>query len=504
METEIELKFFVSPDYSDTLLTIIKELKVLQHSCRQLGNIYFDTSDSWLRQHDIGMRIRRCDDVYVQTVKTSGRVVAGLHQRPEYNAEHDGDIPNLSLHPEDIWPQGKSVSQLEHDLIPMFATDFTREQWLVMTPDGSQVEVAFDQGEVISGDQRDTICEVELELKSGQTDALFTLARSLSESGGARLGNLSKAARGYRLASGYQSDEVTPLSLVKTHSTDTVESCFIKSLEHGLSHWSYHEQIYVEHEGIEALDEIRHAICFIRQTLAVYGGVVPRRASAIIRQELKWLEQEIGWLKENDYLDDLLKEKGHVLRKLDERKSIVQHLHALQEKHPSRDDNLKLLHSGRYAGVIIDLSRWILAKGWQPFLDEKAKVTMAQPVPEFAVQQLEYVLDELCIAFPLEEALSSEMCIAQKYNLTRILYTGIGFASLYDADARNNFRLPWADLLQGIDDLLALTILRGLVDKLEDQDQLTRWLSRQEASILYAMEQTRAKGMSAIPYWHPS
>lgn len=83
METEIELKFFVSPEFSETLRAKISETKVLQHSSRDLGNTYFDTADKWLRKHDIGLRIRRFDDVFVQTVKTAGRVVAGLHQRPD-------------------------------------------------------------------------------------------------------------------------------------------------------------------------------------------------------------------------------------------------------------------------------------------------------------------------------------------------------------------------------------------------------------------------------------
>ncbi|GAM62620.1 adenylate cyclase [Vibrio ishigakensis] len=52
------------------------------------------------------MRIRRFDDVFVQTVKTSGRVVAGLHQRPEYNAEHTSNNPDPSLHPDDICLKG--------------------------------------------------------------------------------------------------------------------------------------------------------------------------------------------------------------------------------------------------------------------------------------------------------------------------------------------------------------------------------------------------------------
>ncbi|AIU67823.1 inorganic triphosphatase [Vibrio coralliilyticus] len=503
METEIELKFFVSPDFSNTLRDKISQTKVLQHSCRELGNTYFDTPDNWLRQHDIGLRIRRFDDVYVQTVKTSGRVVAGLHQRPEFNAEHDSNDPLLSLHPSDIWPTGKDTETLQSELTPLFSTNFTREQWLIAMPDGSQIEVAFDQGKVEAGDKEDPICEVELELKSGQTDALFTLARSFSEEGGMRLGNLSKAAKGYRLASGYTGDDVKPLALVSTDKHDTVESCFINSLEHGLSHWHYHEQIYVERESVEALNEIKSSISFIRQLLTVYGGVVPRRASALVRQELKWLEQELEWLNDYDYLEALLDDKGHALRKLDARKFLVGELKLVQEALPDREEMLTLLNSARYTGLLLDLSRWILTRGWQPFLDDKARDKMALTVEPFSVKQLDRTWAELMEAFPPERALNSQDYIDQQYRLMRNLYTGVSFASLFDFEERNSFRLPWSDLLHGIDDLLKLRTLDNMVDKLEgdEQEQLQRWLSRQESSILHAMEQTRIICIEAEPYW---
>lgn len=503
METEIELKFFVSPEFSETLLSKIAETKVLQHSCRELGNTYFDTPDNWLRQHDIGLRIRRFDDVFVQTVKTAGRVVAGLHQRPEYNAEHSSNIPDLTLHPTDIYPEGKDVATLQSELLPIFATDFTREQWLIGMTDGSQVEVAFDQGVVSSGDRTYPICEVELELKSGQTDALFTLARELCVSGGIRLGNLSKAARGYRLAANYDGDPVKTMDLVDTVVSDSVESCFVHSLEHALAHWHYHEQIYVEHESIEALQEIGHALSFIRQILTVYGGIVPRRASAILRQELKWLEQELQWLKSYDHFETLLEDKGHILRKLDARKFLVAELKEMEQELPEREEMLKLIHSGRYAGLLLDLSRWILSRGWQPFLDDKAREKMSQDIKPFSVKQLARTWAELIEAFPPEKLLSRQEYIDQQYRLMRNLYTGVGFASLYSMEERNNFRLPWADLLQGIDDLQMLELLEKLVDKLEgeEREQLERWLRRQESSILHAMEQTRQISIEAEPYW---
>ncbi|PMH39819.1 adenylate cyclase [Vibrio sp. 10N.286.49.B3] len=503
METEIELKFFVSPDFSAYLHQEIAENKVLQHSCRELGNTYFDTPDNWLRQHDIGLRIRRFDDVFVQTVKTAGRVVAGLHQRPEYNAEHNSNNPNLLLHPDEVWPQGKDVSVLQEELFPLFSTNFVREQWLIGMPDGSQIEVAFDQGLVVAGDKTDPICEVELELKSGQTDALFTLARQFNQHGGMRLGNLSKAAKGYRLAQGYTGDKEKELPVVKTKAKDTVEQCFVQSLEHALAHWHYHEQIYTERDSIKALHEISHALSFIRQTLTIYGSIVPRRASAILRQELKWLEQEIEWLKRYDNLADLLEDKGHVLRKLDARKFLVAELKQMQHALPERNTILSLFNSARYTGLLLDLSRWILTRGWQPFLDDKSRESMAQNIKPFSVIQLDRTWTELVDAFPVEKLLSAQEYIDQQYRLMRSLYTGVGFAGLYDESERITFRLPWADLIQGIDDLLTLRVLAPLVDKLsgEDQEQLERWLSRQESSILHAMEQTRQISVDCDPYW---
>ena len=503
METEIELKFFVSPDFSETLRNKIAAKKVLQHCRRELGNTYFDTPDNWLRQHDIGLRIRRYDNVYVQTVKTAGRVVAGLHQRPEYNAEHNCNEPVLTLHPSDIWPAGKDLSTLQNELSPLFSTNFTREQWLVSMADGSQVEVAFDLGVVISGDLTDEICEVELELKSGQTDALFTLARTFSEDGGMRLGNLSKAARGYRLALGYQGDDVKSLELVAVDKYDSLESCFIGSLEHALSHWHNHEQIYTERESMAALHEIKNAISFIRQTLTIFGGIVPRKASALIRQELKWLEYDLEWIKQYDYLDDLLEDKGHALRKLDARKFLIKELSEMQQHLPSREEMLERFDSARYTALLLDLSRWILTRGWQPFLDEKSRQTISQSILPFSVEQLDRTWYDLIAAFPPEKELSAQDYIVQQYHLMRNLYTGVGFASLYDAEERNKFRLPWADLLQGIDDLLTLKPLKQLVEKLEgeEREQLERWLLRQESSILHAMEQTRAISIEAEPYW---
>ncbi|PSW42334.1 CYTH and CHAD domain-containing protein [Photobacterium leiognathi] len=503
METEIELKFIVSPEFSSQLLSKITEAKILQQSSRELGNTYFDTPDQILRQNDIGLRVRRFDDVSVQTLKTAGRVVAGLHQRPEYNVEIDGDAPTLSLHPADAWPDHFDVVAVQQQIRPLFSTDFTRQQWLVAMPDGSQIELAFDHGEVHANGKSSPICEVELELKSGQTDALFTLARELCASGGMRLGNLSKAARGYRLAADYQGDPVKPLENVATIEQDTVESTFIKTLEHALEHWLYHEQIYTERQDQQALVQISQSLSLLRQTFATFGGIIPRRASALLRQELQWLEGELSWLEEANSIDELTEDKSYVLRKLNARKALQTQLEARYEQLPDGEDMLRLMNSARYCGLLLDLSRWILSRGWQPFLDDKARAKLLGAVKPFADNVLSRSWSELLDVFPAERQLTRSDYIDQKSRLQRNLMCGLSFAELYEPELRKVFRMPWFDLLQGIEDLSALEPIRQLLTSFEGEDllQIEKWLQRQNESLIHAMDQTRKMSIELAPYW---
>jgi triphosphatase len=503
METEIELKFFVLPEFSTQLVDKISAAKILQQSRRELGNVYFDTPDQVLRQHDIGLRIRRFDDVFVQTLKTAGRVVAGLHQRPEYNVEVNSTKPSLALHPVDAWPHDFDVVAVQQQIQPLFSTDFTRQQWLVAMPDGSQIELAFDHGEVSVDDKRSPICEVELELKSGQTDALFTLARELCVDGGMRLGNLSKAARGYRLAADYQGDPIKPLVFVDTILQDSVESTFIKTLEHALDHWLYHEQIYVERQDQQALVQISQALSLLRQTFATFSGIIPRRASALLRQELQWLDGELDWLEEANSIQALSDDKAYVLRKLHARKELQQQLDLRYQELPNSDAMIQLMRSARYCGLLLDLSRWILSRGWQPFLDDKSRTKLAAPIKTFADNMLTRSWSELLDVFPAERQLNRIDYLDQKPRLLRNLMSGIAFAGLYDEDRRISFRMPWLDLLQGLEDLRELEPIRQLLPLFEADDlaQIEKWLQRQEESLLHAMSQTRQISIELTPYW---
>jgi triphosphatase len=85
MAQEIELKFIVAQDGVDALRQHLNALEAKHTPAGQLLNIYYETADNWLRRHDMGLRIRGDQGRYEMTLKIAGRVVGGLHQRPEYN-----------------------------------------------------------------------------------------------------------------------------------------------------------------------------------------------------------------------------------------------------------------------------------------------------------------------------------------------------------------------------------------------------------------------------------
>jgi triphosphatase len=131
MAQEIELKFYVHPDSVETLRNHLHSLTDDRVAPTQLLNIYYETADNWLRRHDMGLRIRGFDGQYEMTMKIAGRVVGGLHQRPEYNIALDKPELDLARFPQEVWPDGVLPEDLQTQAQPLFSTDFYREKWLV-------------------------------------------------------------------------------------------------------------------------------------------------------------------------------------------------------------------------------------------------------------------------------------------------------------------------------------------------------------------------------------
>jgi len=207
MTTEIELKYLISENHGDNdiaagkITAMLNEQgKTFQIDKKQLNNNYYDNQELVLRKMDIGLRIRGVDQEYEQTIKTAGKVVGCMHQRPEYNVALNCNELDLLLFPKDIWPAYLDVTELEESLQVIFNTDFSRQTWLI-TQENSVIELALDRGDIFTSSNVEVLAinEIEIELVSGDEQALFSLAQQLMTVIQMKPGKLSKAARGYAL-----------------------------------------------------------------------------------------------------------------------------------------------------------------------------------------------------------------------------------------------------------------------------------------------------------------
>ena len=207
MTTEIELKYQLSEN-SENNSTVVADITAMLEANNlsfdmdqnQLVNDYFDNDVFALRKMDLGLRIRTKNQQYEQTIKTAGKVVGGLHQRPEYNVDIVNGKLDLSLFPSGIWPEKVNLMNLTKSLKIIFSTNFSRQTWLIHQDDNI-IELALDEGEISTalGQSTAAINEIEIELVSGNKQALFGLAKQLRAVVTMEPSDLSKAARGYAL-----------------------------------------------------------------------------------------------------------------------------------------------------------------------------------------------------------------------------------------------------------------------------------------------------------------
>lgn len=405
MAQEIELKFIVNPDGVGTLQNHLNTLSTEHIPASPLLNIYYETPDNWLRQHDMGLRIRGNNGHYEMTIKTGGRVIGGLHQRPEYNIELSQPELDLARFPADVWPQGEMPAGLAEQVQPLFSTDFQREKWLVNVG-ASRIEIALDCGEIKAGEWQEPIGELELELLSGDTQDILKLARQLVNLEVLRQGSLSKAARGYHLAQGNAERPLKPLTILSVPRKASVEQAFEAALENALSRWQYHEELWVRGNKAAKAGVIE-AIALIRHTLTLFGGIVPRKASARLRDLLTQSETTLA--------SDVPAQTA--------------------------------ASSANIALAKLTLTEWLIARGWQAFLDDKAQAKFADSFKRYADISLSRHAAELrkTFAYPLVDSYGDQIP-----RLSRDIDSIAMLAGNYDHVVAQAWLENWQGLLYAI------------------------------------------------------
>lgn len=196
---EIELKLRVPPARLRSLMASPLLRGNGATKTAMLAATYYDTPGLDLWRARIALRVRREGRRWVQAVKGGGAVESGLHTRLEFETVLRDSHPDLSAVPRNPLTRILRSPEITRALAPVLTTAIRRSLRLLAPAPGVLIEVAIDRGEIRSGVRRETICELELELKRGPVSALFDLALALAATQPLELEQHSKAERGYAL-----------------------------------------------------------------------------------------------------------------------------------------------------------------------------------------------------------------------------------------------------------------------------------------------------------------
>lgn len=300
MNEEIELKLRVTP----SLAARLKRSEIL-HSCasgravtRRLLSIYFDTPRLDLKSLGGALRIRNVGRRRIQTLKLPVEDVTGLQVFHEFERDIAGDTPDMTHIGESALLARFQDHKFITELAPVFATEFRRTT-IPVRIDDSEVDVAVDIGEIRGGERRLPLCEVELELKSGNPQRLVDLALALHREAPCAWEYDTKAARGYRLAANEPPAAQRARPVAIEHGM-SARAAFVLAARVAVRQIRANEACARLGEDPEGVHQLRVGLRRLRALVGAYRRAMAVAFHAYLTSELDWLQTQFGAARDWD------------------------------------------------------------------------------------------------------------------------------------------------------------------------------------------------------------
>jgi len=231
---EVELKFQLPESKKKSVQQYLRKHKAQQI---HLQAKYYDTPDRLLAKNGMALRLRKENDLWVQTFKAAGQ--SHLHRVEEevFLGKCDQE-PDLNL---ELYQDNKVVTDLLNTALGkeakklslQFETDVQRT-YHVFEADNTAIEVCLDDGVVKTATAQSIICEVEFELKQGAVKTLIQFAQQWINRYTLWLDVRSKAERGNLLALGQAASPAVHAKALTLNKDITAEQALKKIVENCL------------------------------------------------------------------------------------------------------------------------------------------------------------------------------------------------------------------------------------------------------------------------------
>lgn len=301
---EIELKLRIAPEDVARLKRhpLIRSLSAGRPVTQRLNSVYFDTPKLALFGRDVTLRVRRIGGKHVQTVKTGSVRQLGLFRRGEVEQSIAGGTPEPDKIADPALRALVAKPDIAAKLRPIFDTEVKRMHRR-LTQGTGEIGLDIDVGVIRTATASSPICEVELELKSGEPEQLFDLVRRLNADVPLRLATASKAARGFALYAGAPTGSVraTPVALAPSSSAESAMTAIVRAC---FDHLVANEAAIVDGQHAEGVHQMRVALRRLRSALSLFRTLLPGDSAAGIKMEAGWLAEELADARNWDVFQD--------------------------------------------------------------------------------------------------------------------------------------------------------------------------------------------------------
>ena len=258
-----------------------------------LDSVYFDTVGHDLRACRFSLRLRKVGRRFRQTFKASG--AGGYFERREFENDLSENKPDLSAI-DDPTVRLRLADTGPTELKPVFTTHVRRSRKLYHPEAGTTVEIALDDGEVRNDKGSTSLPEIELELKQGEPEILFNVARELSGIIPVCLQVQSKPDIGYTLCEG-NLDNWTTAGNLKLSPDMTTGVALDAIIEYCVSRILRNDKCATERGH-----QVRVGLRRLRSGLRLFKAVLPRDQYDGITGEVKVFANALGPARDLDVL----------------------------------------------------------------------------------------------------------------------------------------------------------------------------------------------------------
>lgn len=479
---EIELKFLADPKDVEAVLAAAPQGEDRE---KELVSTYYDTPAGDLRQAGVSLRIRRHGEQRIQTLKRGDGFA-----REEHEVEVPGDRLDLSmaaLH--------ECLTVDKHaDLAPMFTVRVHRRQ-RTFQHQGAAIEMAVDQGEVLAGDRRRPISEVELELKDGPCSGLFDIARLLSKTAPLYLSFEGKASQGRHLQEG---SEKAPRRYVrvKLKRKMTTGQAFQAVARAAVGQISANGQLLRDSGGSEALKQLRVAVRRLRSAFSTFGVVVADGRLDDLRAELKWLGSACNEARD---LDVFANDNAELVeQRAAGGKTLGSAVGAARKKAHAKA--AAAVGSGRFRNLVLELTAWIETGDW--LSDPDRESLRDKPAIEFARDALTRRRRKLKRQGGDLASLDDEGRHRVRISAKKLRYAAEAFATLFDEERTRRYVKRIKQLQDELGAMNDAAVARDLVLRLDpDGEPAGDAPAVQDRRQLKSAQQAMDRVIEAKRYW---